>query len=176
MLIEPPILLAIGEPEGIGPDLIPYLTQQTFCRSIVVIGEQRHIPINLPHTSLDDLTSRRALPPFSLLETPGSGNTDASFFYLENALDLLDQHISSVLVTGPIDKKKWLDAGIPYKGHTEFLQSRYHRPAIMFFWSPRLKIALFSVHCPLKSIFDLLTEENIISYLDRLIPCLAPQI
>lgn len=130
--------------------------------------------MDLPRILPRELKAPGSRPPMSLLNTPPPPGKSASFHYLEEALELIDQKASNALVTGPIDKKKWQDAGIPYKGHTEYLQSRYPKQAIMFFWSPRLKVALYTVHCPLRSIFDQLSEEMVFTYLSTLIPCLDP--
>ncbi len=70
------------------------------------------------------------------------------------------------LVTAPISKEKWLRAGIPYSGHTDFLArsagvSRYG----MLFWSPRLKVALYTIHLPLRDIFPAIRKEKIAAYL-----------
>ena len=51
------------------------------------------------------------------------------------------------IVTGPVTKAKWLAAGIPYPGHTDFLAA--HAGAsrcAMFFWSPGLRVLLHTTH------------------------------
>lgn len=169
-----PLLLTTGDPDGIGPDLIAYLDKQSHRHPLLVIGETEHIPLSLPQVSMDDLHSKRPLPQIALLQHRFDGLFPASYAYLDLALDLLDQNLGAALVTGPIDKKKWLDAGIPYKGHTELFQSRYNPAAMMFFWSDTLKVALYTIHCPLSTLAGQMSIENICSFLDRLIPALAP--
>ncbi len=169
-----PIFLTIGDPDGIGPDLTEHICRETFYHPFVLIGEQRHIPRSLPSIVQTDLTRRVTLPRFSLLEPVCITGHPPSYAYLDLALSLLDLGQGAALLTGPIDKKKWLDSGIPYKGHTELFQARYNNRAIMFFWSHTLKIALYTVHCPLSSVHSTLSIERISIFLDSLIPALTP--
>ena len=57
------------------------------------------------------------------------------------------------LVTAPISKAAWRAAGIPFPGHTEFLQDRTGVPAVaMAFTSPTLRVVLLTGHCPLTDV------------------------
>ena len=58
------------------------------------------------------------------------------------------------MVTAPVSKNKWLASGLPYRGHTDFLATvaKDGAPA-MFFWSPGLKVALFTHHIALREVF-----------------------
>ncbi|MCP5046452.1 MAG: hypothetical protein GY940_04720 [bacterium] len=70
------------------------------------------------------------------------------------------------LVTAPISKEKWLRAGIPYKGHTELLaETAGVKNHAMFFWSQELKVALFTVHIPLKDVFQSIKREKIVPFI-----------
>jgi 4-hydroxythreonine-4-phosphate dehydrogenase len=171
---EQPILLTTGDPDGIGPDLVAPLMLQDFNHPFVIIGEQVYIESTLPLVSHRDLQSPATLPPFSLLQPDTPPTTAPSHTYLSLALDLLDQKLAQALVTGPIDKKKWADASIPFKGHTELFQHRYAPSAIMFFWSETLKVALYTVHCALRDVPSQLTVEKVCAFLDHLISGLEP--
>jgi len=170
MLIRHPILVTTGDPEGVGPDLTESISQNSYNHPFVIIGEQKYIPHTFPIISRKEIIEQEKLPEFSLLEPLLPAQHAASFAYLELALSLLDDGHGAALLTGPIDKKKWLDSGIPYKGHTELFQARYNRNAIMFFWSDKLKIALYTVHRPLSSVASTLSVSGICTFLDTLIP------
>lgn len=174
MLNNRPILLTTGDPDGIGPDLIKPLSGDRFHHPFVIVGEQRHIGLTLPPVEPDDLLTPSTLPPISLLQPVLTTSQPASFTYLSQALSLLDQKLAQALVTGPIDKKKWSDAQIPFKGHTELFQDRYSSSAIMFFWSETLKVALYTIHCPLSDVPRRLTIPGVSAFLDHLIPGIAP--
>jgi len=101
---------------------------------------------------------------FSLVEIPGreeatgmgkpsAENGRISFSAFEKAVrDAEDQKIEA-LVTAPIAKRSWQMAGIPWAGHTDYLH-RLQPRAIMFFWSPGLKVALFTHHIPLRDVIS----------------------
>lgn len=169
-----PILLTTGDPEGIGPDLVGHVVSEQFHHPFVIIGSQNELPLDLPLVDEQTLSLKKRLFPFSLLQPQYRPDHPASFSSLEQALTLLDKGFAQALVTGPIDKKSWLDRGIRFKGHTELLQSRYNRQAIMFFWSQTLKVALYTVHCPLSSMHSALSIDGIGTFLDTLIPSLTP--
>lgn len=93
-------------------------------------------------------------------------NSDPSFEFLKTGVDLALRNKVQALVTAPISKEKWLRAGINYRGHTEFLAktagiSKY----AMLFWSESLKVVLFTVHIPLKSIFNHIKQKRIVNFI-----------
>ncbi len=67
------------------------------------------------------------------------------------------------IVTSPISKLSWKLAGLPWKGHTEYLEHFYPR-VIMAFWSRRLKVALFSHHLPLQLALKRVTKQNLVRF------------
>lgn len=57
------------------------------------------------------------------------------------------------IVTAPICKESWMLAGCKFPGHTEFLQHRTRaRRVVMMFASPKLNVALATVHIPLMDV------------------------
>jgi 4-hydroxythreonine-4-phosphate dehydrogenase len=101
---------------------------------------------------------------FHHIDAAGPG--DASFAYVKTGIQLALEKKIAALVTAPISKEKWLKAGIPYRGHTELLaHTAGVKEHAMFFWSRNLKVALFSIHIPLKTIFDRLEKNEIIHFI-----------
>ena len=97
---------------------------------------------------------------------PVSRNSDPSFEFVRCAVDLALEGKLQAVVTAPISKEKWLRAGIPFKGHTEFLAKSAGVPNYsMFFWSEDLKVALYTIHIPLKDIFQYIAADKIISFI-----------
>ncbi len=85
---------------------------------------------------------------------------------LEAALASIDRGDCRALVTAPIHKQAVLAAGSPFAGHTELLASRagltsYGRDHAMLFDSPRLRVALLSVHVSLASAIEMVTAERV---------------
>ena len=80
---------------------------------------------------------------------PLESNGRASFAYFEKAIKDAREGRLDAVVTAPISKFSWNLAGIPYAGHTEYLETLFPE-AIMSFFSSRLNLALYSHHIPLQ--------------------------
>jgi 4-hydroxythreonine-4-phosphate dehydrogenase len=91
---------------------------------------------------------------------------DPSFEYVQTAVGFALEKKVHALVTAPISKEKWLRAGIPFKGHTDLLaKTAGINDYSMFFWSESLKVALYTIHIPLKDIFQHIHGDEIIRYI-----------
>lgn len=73
------------------------------------------------------------------------------------------------LVTAPISKQAISAAGYPFPGHTEFLRDRTGVPDVTMVMAAEqtplggpLRLALATVHVPLRSVPDLITEERLV--------------
>lgn len=95
-----------------------------------------------------------------------AGHRDPSFEYVKTAIDFALAGKVQALVTAPIGKEKWLRAGIAYKGHTELLaKTAGVKNHAMFFRSEDLNVALFTVHIPLKDIFQYIKRDKIVDFI-----------
>jgi len=93
-------------------------------------------------------------------------DSDPSFIFFKSAVDFSLQNRIHAVVTAPISKEKWQRAGISYNGHTEYLSKiSIKKKVSMFFWSENLKVALFTIHIPLSSIFPYIKRENIVNFI-----------
>lgn len=93
-------------------------------------------------------------------------NRDPSFEYVQRAVGFALEKKVHALVTAPISKEKWLRAGVPFKGHTELLaKTAGVKDYSMFFWSESLKVALYTIHIPLKEIFQHIHGDEIIRFI-----------
>jgi 4-hydroxythreonine-4-phosphate dehydrogenase len=169
------IAITLGDPEGIGPEIIHHsLRDYTPVSPVVIIGsrefyEDKTIPMI---GSVEDILKRDRgiffyhLPPGIVKSSESTSPGDISFAYVQTGVRWALEKKIAALVTGPIAKEKWLKAGVPYRGHTEFLaQSAGVKEHAMFFYSDDLKVALFSIHIPLKDIFDLVKKDEIIHFI-----------
>ncbi len=75
-----------------------------------------------------------------------------SFASFKKAVEFTYSGICDALVTLPIHKAAWMRAGIPYKGHTDYLRKRFKKEAIMMLGCDKLFVALFTEHIPLKQV------------------------
>lgn len=64
------------------------------------------------------------------------------------------------MITGPVQKSVINDAGIPFTGHTEFLQQRCGvEQVVMMLACPGLRVALATTHLPLCAVADAITPD-----------------
>jgi len=156
------IAVTLGDPQGIGPEVIAKsLAAYSPACSLVLVGARRFFParnIRVIKNVGEIKTGETAF-----LETgDGPAGTDVSFSWVKVAVELALRGDVQALVTAPVNKNKWLDSGLPYRGHTDFLATvaKDGAPA-MFFWSPGLKVALFTHHIALRDVFAQINREKI---------------
>ena len=171
----PRIMLTLGEPAGIGSDIILKIAQLPWPAELVVIGDpnllraraqELQLPIELNQIDSSDLT------PITHLHQPGQlkiipielaapcrtgklNSQNAAFVIhcLELATDYCLQKKAHALVTGPIHKAIVNTAGISFSGHTEFLEKRCNaKKTIMLFIVDTIKVALATTHIPLAEV------------------------
>lgn len=66
------------------------------------------------------------------------------------------------MVTAPINKKHFQEAGYSYPGHTEFLAHLSGSPRVaMAFLTERLKVVLVTIHLPLREAIDHITTDAV---------------
>jgi|LauGreDrversion4_2_1035121.scaffolds.fasta_scaffold03372_12 4-hydroxythreonine-4-phosphate dehydrogenase len=172
----PLVAVTAGEPAGIGPDLCAMISGRTFPARIVVIADE-----TLLHTRARKLgfsgapprfTGRDNAPAFSVLHVPlakqaAAGRLDpANSRYvlrtLEIATDGCRDGIFDAMATAPVHKGVINDAGIPFTGHTEFLQERLHAPhVVMMLAGGDMRVALATTHLPLHSVAAAITRESL---------------
>jgi 4-hydroxythreonine-4-phosphate dehydrogenase len=67
----------------------------------------------------------------------------------------------AALVTAPIHKRRLLDGGFGFVGHTEFLADRCDRDVVMAFGGGKLRVALLTTHLPLREVADAIHTEDV---------------
>lgn len=172
------LLLTIGEPAGIGPDIIVQCLQQhptLFQKNkITIIGnrallQDRAKKIALP---FDDRAAQWIDVSLAAPVIPGKCDTRNAAFVMEMlsiATDHALQDNTTAIVTAPIQKNILNDAGFSIKGHTDFFSQKTNCKTVMMLMTQNLKVALFSDHLPLRDVPHYLTAENFSSCLKIII-------
>ncbi|KXJ52458.1 4-hydroxythreonine-4-phosphate dehydrogenase PdxA [Neptuniibacter pectenicola] len=179
-----------GEPSGIGPDLCIQIAQLGHADELVIIADpnllkQRAEQLQLPLTlkQFDPTKPAAPTPEKTLLVMPvplqaeviaGELNT-ANANYVLSTLTLATQGCLdgtfSALVTAPVHKGIINDAGIPFSGHTEFLEALTNTSkVVMMLATEGLRVALATTHLPLRDIADAITPAlltEVINVLDH---------
>ncbi len=182
------IVIAIGDPSGIGPEIIlKALCSQELPKEMqpLLVGCKKTLEIihsRLKLQGVNSLINPKNLIiedlPISYKVNPGQPNAKtgaASFYWLTYATNLLISNKARALVTAPISKKFWHKAGHIYPGQTERLAelTGAKEPAMLFTavskkngW--RLNTLLATTHIPLTSVPNALTPDLIESKLNTL--------
>jgi len=99
----------------------------------------------------------------SAVHRPTKPGGTASLRFLDDAINAAmrapheDGRIDAI-GTAPVCKESWQLAGCRFPGHTEFLQHRTRsRRSVMMFHSPKLNVALATVHLPLMDVRNVFT-------------------
>ncbi len=174
----PRIGITLGDPGGIGPEIIlksfagkpglPRARYILFGTRRFLEREERALGTTLDFGARDSGKGRtrgslefREVPAARGAGRRGSDNADsgrASFRYFEAAVAEARRGELEAVVTAPISKAAWSMAGLPWKGHTEYL-ARFYPGAIMAFWSESLKVALVSHHVSLRAALKKIKRE-----------------
>lgn len=173
--------ITLGDPGGIGPEVVlkalfqdknlPAAQYVLFGSRAIVEEEKKNLGLETEIHHFEE-DSDRSFSGVSLFELPdqevkkgcpSKENGAASFEFFQAALEVAQRGELQALVTAPISKTSWRMAGIPWSGHTDFLQHFFPR-AMMFFWSENLKVALLSHHLPLKEALKKVKRESLLSF------------
>ncbi|WP_415900129.1 4-hydroxythreonine-4-phosphate dehydrogenase PdxA [Neptuniibacter sp. QD48_11] len=168
-----------GEPSGIGPDLCIQIAQQGHNHELIAFAdpellrkraEQLQLPISIEQFDPElppSPTPARTLKvvPISLKAEaiPSELNSDNAPYVLETlalATQACLNGTCDALITAPVHKGIINDAGIPFSGHTEFLEALTEtNKVVMMLATEGLKVALATTHLPLRDIADAITPK-----------------
>lgn len=176
--------ITIGEPAGIGPEVIlkslSTLRRMKGARFVIFTPHQcmehhaTKLGLRIPLPVVSDLADRskkvalfEPIDPVPLRIGTTTAATGRAAFQLitEGIHHALDGKIDA-LVTAPVSKYAINKAGIPFTGHTEMLRDLTGaRDMLMLFVSPHMKAGLVTTHIPVRKVAQTLTKEGILSKL-----------
>jgi len=179
---ERPILITMGEPAGIGPE-IALAAFHHFG------GKVRQHPLKLVGDAEIFAAQSGALIPtnskvMAMPGKPDARNAAAVTEAIEIAVSACLKDEAAALVTAPIHKSVLNQAGFPFPGHTEFLAHLTGaRRAVMMLASDKLRVVPLTIHMPVaevpkaiskQAVFD--TGEIILTALRRDFGILNPRL
>jgi 4-hydroxythreonine-4-phosphate dehydrogenase len=157
------ILVTIGDPAGIGPEVA--LKAAAVVESpVTLVGPEsiwRRTADHLDLTISSDIVDV-ALPDGDIVPgTPGPVAATVALESLRAASDRALAGDAAAIATAPLAKSTIADLGIAFTGHTGWLaeQAGVSDP-VMFFWSERMKVALITTHLPLAEAVRKVTSEK----------------
>ncbi len=158
-----PILVTMGEPAGIGPEVavaaFTALNGTIGARPLRLIGD----PDVFKACGLEDMSAVIATKARAT-RTPGraDGRNAAAVIEAIETGALLARD-GGALVTAPINKAVLMQAGFGYPGHTEFLQALTKAPrAVMMLASEMLRVVPLTIHMPVAEVPRAITHEAIV--------------
>jgi 4-hydroxythreonine-4-phosphate dehydrogenase len=165
------IAISIGDLNGIGIQLalenhtaISKLVDPLYCIDKVMLQQAAdNLDLSIPD---DFQTIENIAPTFEI--KPGIISKESGAYAYASfvkAVELAKNREVDALCTLPIHKKAWELAGIAYKGHTDALRDFFNAEAIMMLGCPKMYVALFTEHIPLKEVASKIREEDLTRFL-----------
>ncbi|MEN6387091.1 MAG: 4-hydroxythreonine-4-phosphate dehydrogenase PdxA [Phycisphaerales bacterium] len=191
---EEPIVIGItmGEPLGIGPEIIVKALYDPFVRrgaKFIIFGMDEFLEYAADRAEMEPFWGRtqhekisRDFPhniiladyddysvPMFVNAGPNKAGGEASLRFCTDAIEAARAGIVDAIVTAPISKASWKMAGSEWPGHTELLAAKCKTPrrAMMFAAGP-LKIALATIHIALADIRNKFTIGAVYEPIDLL--------
>jgi 4-hydroxythreonine-4-phosphate dehydrogenase len=178
------IVITMGEPGGIGPEVIVKALYQAEIRNVcdpVVIGDASvmqeavraaGLPVKIrtisdipePGTGtgyIDVIDIRSRLQGRKGVPSRSAGT--AVIKYIRKAVELALADKADAIVTAPISKESLSMAGSKWPGHTELLADlTATKDFAMMFASERLRVILGTIHIPLKDVPKKISEKLVL--------------
>lgn len=178
-----PIAVSIGDPSGIGPEVIAKAWERRSIyqlRPFFAVGDRRSIsniwegPVTTVVTPEEAAEQYdRALPIMHVEDAddivPGQPNVQGArcaLHSLELAAGLARSGAAGAIVTGPVAKAQLYGIGFTYPGQTEFIAERCGVAALntaMMLVGPDLRTVPVTIHVPLRDVPERLSTELIVS-------------
>lgn len=186
-----PLLITLGDPDGLGPELVCRLAAshpEALSGRVLLIGPGPALIHHVRRLGMDsfwrevgdeDPTGHLDGPHDGIWlycppevrdfeSAPGRGRPEgglAAGASLEAACRLMRRGQASALVTCPLNKAMLNEAGFDFPGHTEFLATRLGvgpDNVCMHLCGPRLRVSLVTTHPRLADVPGLVTREKIL--------------
>lgn len=187
MSTKPIIAITMGDPSGIGPEIIvkalhnreilemclPVVIGDNLAieRAIKICGSEIKIsPISTIEDARESSTDTVSLLAVSALNekdmlygTPSKAAGDAVYRYICAAAELCLSNSVNAMVTAPINKEAMHRAGHDYPGHTELLAELCHTDDfVMMLAGDILRVGLVTIHEALSDVPGLVTLDKVL--------------
>ncbi len=179
----PRLAVTLGEPAGIGPELVAALAATDLAADLIAVGDKDHLllaaqarGIALSIEADDGLWRHERAPgalrcvhvPLRAEAVPGRlepRNAAHVIDLLARAADGCLAGVFDALVTAPVHKGIINDAGFAFTGHTEFFAARAKCEVAMLLAAPGLRVALTTTHLPLADVPTAISAAGIVRIL-----------
>jgi 4-hydroxythreonine-4-phosphate dehydrogenase len=154
-----PILITMGEPSGIGPEValaaLTHFQGKIGSRPLKLVGDAA---LFAGREMIATKAKVRARP-----GKPDPANNEAVIEAIEIAVKACLAGEAAAMVTAPIHKAVLIESGFAYPGHTEFLGALTGAPrAVMMLASRKLRVVPLTIHVPLARVPAAITTDAIV--------------
>ena len=180
--MKKPIGITMGDPCGIGPEIVARIFADGLPEQAVVIGDAKvmdravralGLPLQVkPIASVDEAVSdSKLIAVLNVSDLPDDlpiGQVDAragraSYDYVVRAVDEALAGNIAAIVTAPINKEAMKKGGLNYPGHTEILAERSGTDKFaMMLANDELRVILVTIHVSLRDAIDLVTQDSVL--------------
>ena len=155
-----PILITMGEPAGIGPEVaiaaFEHFGGRIGARPLRLVGDPALFAAHREHVIPTHARVKAA--PGRLDVANADGVTEA----IELAVRACLKGEAAALVTAPINKAVLNEAGFPHPGHTEFLAALTGaRRAVMMLASEKLRVVPLTIHLPIAEVPAAISKQAV---------------
>ncbi|WP_120634187.1 4-hydroxythreonine-4-phosphate dehydrogenase PdxA [Ruegeria sp. EL01] len=172
-MIKPPLIVTMGDPSGIGPEIVATALAHGNINTCVVAGSvavMREAILSLgldlkieELSKIEQATGRKGC--IEVLETGGDGpfpvgevspaSGRAAYDAIVAAIKLAKDGRAAGIVTAPIHKEALSAAGVKFPGHTEMLAEIGGADRVaMMLANEEVRTVLVTVHCSLRDAID----------------------
>ncbi|MDE2265207.1 MAG: 4-hydroxythreonine-4-phosphate dehydrogenase PdxA [Alphaproteobacteria bacterium] len=162
---QAPLLLTMGEPAGIGPEVavaaFSELNGRIGGRPLRLVGDPDVLQNcgRLPHEAIIPTTAHAVRTP----GRPDPDNAAATVEAIALAVDLAVKGDAAAVVTAPINKAVLMQTGFRFPGHTDYLAHLTGAPrAVMMLASDELRVIPLTVHIPIAEVPHAIDTASII--------------
>lgn len=191
ILNQPVIGITMGDPAGIGPEIIVKALADPQVRRAaryVIFGMDEELRYAADRAEIEPYWGRCQHEKFGLdypykvivadyddfsmprgIKGPSKAAGYASLKFCMDAIEAAKSKFIDAVVTAPISKTSWKMAGAKWPGHTELLAARCKSPRkVMMFVAGPLKMALATIHEPLFEVRHLFKIGTVFEPIDLL--------
>jgi 4-hydroxythreonine-4-phosphate dehydrogenase len=175
----PRLAITLGEPAGIGPELVAELAHSDIAADLIAIGDAQALHAAAASRGLTLALSeddgrpliRRAAGSLRTVTieaaaavVPGKLDRANAGYVLSTLARASDGCMAGefdAVVTAPVQKSIINDAGIPFSGHTEYFALRANAEVVMMLAAGDLRVALATTHLPLAAVPAAITRASL---------------
>jgi 4-hydroxythreonine-4-phosphate dehydrogenase len=176
-----PLAITMGDPAGIGPEIIAKLYRASQANGAIVIGDvgaMQRACVLIGGIKVHEISSIGDAYPAGAMPVLQAGFVSqnlelgkvsaeagrAAYAAIIKAIELAQSGDIAGIVTAPIHKESLKLAGIVEPGHTEILALKTGTSHFgMMLANDELRVMLVSIHVPLSQAIALVTQENVLN-------------